>query len=49
MSTRSTIWVWYRGLGIHVYREMLNGRYCVAIGKPETSYPRLVVPLWRYR
>jgi hypothetical protein len=50
MSTRSTVWANERGpIGIHLYREMLNDRYMVAIGRMSNAYSRLVIKLWRYR
>lgn len=50
VSTRSTVclvevpWV----VGLHLYKEMLSGRYCLAVGRPSTCYPKLVIKLWKY-
>jgi hypothetical protein len=48
MSTRSTVWLSPRWLPvrIHVYREMLTGRYTLEL---ERGTWDLVVSLWRYR
>lgn len=50
LSTRSTVCLvvvpWF--VGLHLYKEMLNGRYCLAVGRPSTCYPKLVIKLCKY-